>query len=201
MNWNFFSHVYILNQKERTDRWDQCEDEMERVGIFRYFQFYSAEIKPEFLSFCISQHQMLSKFVQENKEGTLLILEDDCIFPNLSTLDASLQSLPEDFDFVYLGCNLKGVRPAQYSEYLSIPRTAWMSHAIGYSYKYAQYIVENYDPLKGQMFDDWLGSQLSLSPKAFVTKPMVAFQRPGKSDLWNCMTDYTSTITQGNELL
>jgi hypothetical protein len=200
--WNWFSDIYVLNQAERTDRWELCKQELARVGINDFSQFLSIPADPPMLSFCISQHEMLKTFLREGGVR-LLDLEDDVIFnEHLWGLETAISQLPEDWDFFYLGCNLQGQSPGKFSSNLSIPRAAWMSHAIGYSRRYAEFIVKHYDP-KSQMYDDWLGGQLSLyrPPKAFVVNPMCAGQRPGKSDLWGAWTDYTQTIIQGNELL
>lgn len=199
MNWDFFSDIYVLNQQDRPDRWKECEAELKRVGMPYYYQFYSIPADPPMKSFCLSQHEILKTFVREGGQ-TLLDLEDDVVFNSLEPLEKALEQLPQDWDIVYLGCNLRGIIPRPYSENLRIPSSPWMTHAIGYSRKAAEYIAKHYDPLTNQMFDDWLSHNISLF-NTFLVAPMVAGQRPGKSDLWGCQTDYTSTIKEGNLLL
>lgn len=199
MDWNFFSDIYILNQAERVDRWQLCKRELAKVGIERYNQFLSIPADPPMKSFCISQHEMIKTFVREGG-STLLALEDDVIFGHIGRLEAAIEQLPEDWDVFYLGCNLRGERPIRYSNDLCRIRIAWMSHSIAYSRKGADFVAQEYDPEKGQMFDDWLSIHLA-ALNSFVIAPMIAGQRPGHSDLWGAQTDYTSTIEQGNLLL
>lgn len=199
MNWSFFSDIYVLNQTERPDRWMKCKQELARVGIENYNQFLSIPDPLPMKSFCISQYELIKTFVREGG-STLLGLEDDVLFTDLNTLQEAILQLPAEWDVLYLGCNLRGQRPEPYTNNLRRIKTAWTSHAIAYSRKAAQYIIDNYNPELGQMYDDWLSGQLD-HLNAFVLAPMIAYQRPGKSDLWGCETDYTSTINEGNLLL
>lgn len=199
MHWNFFSDIYILNQAERIDRWQLCKRELARIGIERYNQFLSIPADPPMKSFCISQHEMIKTFVREGG-STLLALEDDVIFGWTGHIEQALAELSDDWDVLYLGCNLRGQRPTAYAPHLKRIIMAWMSQAICYSKKGAEFVASHYNPESGQMFDDWLSEQLPVL-KAFVLAPMCAGQRPGYSDLWGAQTDYTSTIEQGNLLL
>lgn len=197
MNWDFFSDVYILNQQERIDRWLLCQRELARVGIENYSQFYSVPMDPPMKSFCFSQRELINTFLREGGD-TLLALEDDCLFDNLSPLEAAIDQLPPDWDMLYLGGNLRGINPRPYSENLRIPQNPWQTHAIAYSRRGANKI--NYDPSTGQMFDDWLAEKI-FQFKVFLVAPMVAWQRPGFSNIWGANTDYTETHKQGNALI
>lgn len=197
---DFFHRIYVLNQEERTDRLQTFFNDLLIHGIdIRCEIFYAIPADVPMKSFCISQYGMLRQFLETDGK-TLLALEDDCRFEDMGILWRAIDELPDNWDVLYLGCNLKGESPEPYSNHLSKVKTAWMSHAIGYSRKMVEFIVENYKPKEGQMYDDWLSHQLP-SKNCFVINPMIAFQRPSFSDLWGCYTDYTSTIEEGNKLL
>ena len=51
------------------------------------------------------------------------------------------------------------------------------------------------------IFDEWLRKNVLSIGRSYVLKPMIAYQRPGKSDIWHGQTDYTGAHTAGNEWL
>src|SRR5688572_26419125 len=97
--WNFFDKILFLNQAERTDRLNDCLNELTRVDL-KADPFYSIKAEQPFKSFCLSQVGMLKEF----RDGkTFLALEDDVLFKDLTHLPSALSELPEDWDIVYLG--------------------------------------------------------------------------------------------------
>jgi hypothetical protein len=150
---------------------------------------------------------MMRSFLSTGK-WTLLALEDDVIFRDLGALDAAIKELPTDWDMLYLGANItdgvSGVQenpPVQYSDHLWRVRRAWTTHAIAYREQAVRDIVATYDPGSGRMFDEWLSSDFIGYRNTFLANPMIAYQRPGKSDLWGCATDYTGAFEKGNQIM
>ena len=41
------------------------------------------------------------------------------------------------------------------------------------------------------MFDDWLKTNIHPRGNSYIISPMIAWQRPSQSDLWNHFADYT----------
>jgi len=41
------------------------------------------------------------------------------------------------------------------------------------------------------MFDDWLKTNIHSKGNTYIIKPMIAWQKPHQSDLWNGYVDYT----------
>lgn len=191
--WNFFNKILFLNQAERTDRLSDCLNELNRVGL-KADPFYSIQAEQPFQSFCLSQKALLKEFLLTDSK-TFLALEDDVVFKNLSHLPDALSELPEDWDIVYLGANVTEERPERYSKHLRKVRSAWTTHAVGYSRKAVEYIVENYkydenDHNTMGMYDDWLSREFLPKHNCFIVAPMVAWQRPVFSNLWDKQVSY-----------
>jgi hypothetical protein len=133
-----------------------------------------------------------------------LAFEDDVILKDCSLLLHAFTELPADWDIVYLGANLFGDgfqgHLHKYSRHLVKINLAWTTHAVGYSRKMCEWILENYDPSTGAMYDNWLSNHLHIR-QSFVTLPMVAWQRPVFSQLWGKDVDYTGCFDKGNLLL
>lgn len=191
MAWPFFDkHVCLTNDPAE---WPIAQSEFARVGL--EVEKYQAvkEIGPH-QSFSHSERNILLEFLHSDAE-TLLHLEDDVSFRDLSHLDQALGELPEDWDIVYLGANLicwnNGEPwPERYSEHLFRVKCAWTTHAIGYNKKCVRSILEGQPSFDAQMFDNWLSTRLP-ELNAFIVAPMVAYQRPRFSSIWQRTDDYT----------
>lgn len=206
-NWQIFDIKMCLNQASRPDRWNQAESEFSRVGLTGVRRFLSLPADTPAHSFCLSQYAMLKAFLNTGKK-TLLALEDDVIFQDLNPLAAAIYELPANWDILYLGANItdgvfgiKENRPVKYSDHLWSVKRAWMSHAIAYTRPVVETIVMHYPVAKFEMYDDWLSRNILEHYNCFVVNPMVAWQRPGKSDLWGTQSDYTGAFLEGNKIM
>ena len=193
MNWNFFNRRICLTNDPA--EWQIAQAEFNRVGLeVEKFQAVK-EIGPH-QSFSHSEREILLDFLHSDAE-TLLHLEDDCVFRDLSLLPAALLQLPADWDIVYLGANLilwnNGEPwPERYSEHLFRVKCAWTTHAIAYNKKCIRRILEKQPEFSVQMFDNYLSTRLP-ELQAFCVAPMVAYQRPRISSIWQkgIVDDYT----------
>jgi GR25 family glycosyltransferase involved in LPS biosynthesis len=156
-------------------------------------------------SFCLSQYAMLKSFLATGKD-TLLALEDDAIFQEYGHLAEALRRLPEDWDIIYLGANITpmvtGIQacpPMASGPSLYRVFRAWTTHAIGYSRKMVERLVKEYDGVA--MYDAWLSEGVLPTCNAYLINPMVAYQRPGLSDLWGQETDYTGAFIHGDKIM
>lgn len=206
--WKKFDTVYCLNQASRPDRWLQAQQELARVGLTHFGRFLSLPAATPMQSFCLSQYALLKTFLS-TKATTLLALEDDVVFIDLSRLPKAIAELPADWDILYLGANITdgvfGIKenpPVRHSEHLYRVRRAWTSHAIAYTREAAQRIVTVYDPNTCGMYDEFVSSRMLEKMNAYLVNPMVAYQRPGVSDLWGGRaTDYTGAFEMGNKIM
>lgn len=193
MNWSFFQRRICLTNDDA--EWQLAQAEFNRVGL--EVEKYQAvkEIGPH-QSFSHSERNILLDFLHSDAE-TLLHLEDDCVFRDLGHLPQAIDELPEDWDVLYLGANLvlwnNGEPwPERYSEHLFRVKCAWTTHAIAYNKKAVRRILEGQPSFDAQMFDNWLSTRLP-ELNAFCVAPMVAYQRPRISSIWQrgYVDDYT----------
>lgn len=194
MIWDFFARRICLTTNP--DEWAMGEREFARVGLSVEKYQSIPDINPRH-SFSRSEKQILADFYDSGAE-TLLHLEDDCSFKDLDHLPQALRELPSDWDIVYLGCNIHG-EVVRHSEYLFRVKGAWTTHAIGYNRKVVPFILEN-QPGFGEMYDDFLRSQLP-NLNAYVVAPMIAWQRPHYSDLWDREVDHGDVFQASKEKL
>jgi len=204
--WKPFGVVYCLNQDSRPDRWKLATEEFARVGL-KVDRFSSIPADQPYKSFCLSQYAMLKTFVASG-HAVGLLLEDDVIFQSLEHLPAALAELPKDWDILYLGANITemvtGIKdrpPMRYSKHLCRVGAAWTTHAVAYSRAMAIKIISTYPVNSYAMYDQWLNENILASHQCFLVNPMLAFQRPGKSDLWSQETDYTGAFVHGNKIM
>lgn len=198
MTWDFFQRKICLTTEKA--EWKLGSEEFSRVGL-SVEKFQSLPDIGPHQSFSKSVRHILIDFY-ESEAKTLLHLEDDCLFRNTDHLDQALKELPADWDIVYLGANLicdNGV-PVRYSEHLFRVTSAWTTHAVGYNKKVVPYLLENQPGYCERMFDNWLSEQLK-SLQAFIIAPMVAYQRPHVSTIWQRFDDYTPIFEASDALL
>lgn len=201
MNWSFFHRRICLTNNEA--EWQIAQAEFNRVGL--EVEKYQAvkEIGPH-QSFSHSERNILLDFLHSDAE-TLLHLEDDCVFRSLDHLPRAIDELPDDWDVLYLGANLLlwnngEPDPERYSEHLFRVKCAWTTHAIAYNKKCVFEILAKQPGLSEIMFDNYLSTRLP-ELNAFCVAPMVAYQRPRISSIWQrgIVDDYTE-IFEASEL-
>lgn len=170
-------------------------------------------------------HEVQNKWIGGNLVD-LLLFEDDVVFDgkslalfvsenyNIHFFDLIKQRLPSDFLTLHLGSNIIGTdltqwqMPTAYSQNLAKLHNCLQSHATLYSAECVKFILENFkyvtDEYKTEgcmIFDEWLRLNVLNQGRSYLMKPMIAYQRPRKSEIWNCHADYTGAHLQGNEWL
>lgn len=200
--WNFFQRRVCLTNDDA--EWSSAQAEFARVGLTVDKYQAVKEIGPH-QSFSHSERNILLDFLYSNAD-TLLHLEDDCVFRDLSHLPQAISELPDDWDILYLGANLilwgngENPLPERYSEYLFRVRAAWTTHAIAYRKKCVRSILERQPEFSTRMFDNYL-SDLLPELQAFIVAPMVAYQRRRYSTIWERETDYADVFEQSEARL
>ena len=183
--------IKVINLAHRTDRWEEIQRQLHAFGIQEYerFEAYTGG----YMGFNKSMH-----FALEG-EGNILILEDDCVFDgHFCDLETAISELPEDFDMLYLGANVKS-RQKNHSAHLYHLTDAWTSHAIYYSAKGRKFCFDNFREGEQTIYDEWVntvGQQSGL--KRFIVKPFLATQADGFSDIWGANTVYGIKGSESN---
>lgn len=176
-----FEKIYCINLNHRTERWEESEKEFKRIG-------WEVERFGTTTDFNNSQYRCLQEAKQYNSS---LILEDDVCFGSLNHLDNSYSELPEDWDIISLGANLREEHTERIGGNLYRYTNGWTTHAMGYSKKMVEWILENFNPEKDIVYDEWLRINVLPFFNCYIVYPMVAFQRPSYSDLMGMFADYT----------
>ena len=200
--WDFFERRCSLTVDPA--EWEKGCVEFERVGLTNVWKYQALPIDSDQIlgphqSFNATMRLALTHFA-ESSDRTMLHLEDDCQFGDLSYLEAALAELPSTWDLIYLGCNVQDPPPVRYSRYLWKLNGAWTTHCLAFSRRPIQFILDNQPPYSSEMLDHWLSSQLP-NLNAFAISPMIATQRAHHSGLWGRWTDYDEVFRLSQERL
>jgi len=206
---DFFERIYCINLKERTDKWNQCLSEFDKLNVkdkvikFDALRFVG-ELPPQYRWFniracgCTASHREIIKICYNENVKNVLILEDDVEFYNdpIKNLDLALSELiNHDWDIFYLGMsptNEKHEKPLErISPNLLKVNCALTTHAIAYnnsSYKILlDSIPEGLDIIPWQMqnesYDGFLMRHFLSKNKAFCSNEYLATQRESFSDI------------------
>lgn len=200
-DWSFFQRRVCLTASDT--EYALAEAEFARVGLT--VEKYPAvrEIGPH-QSFNHSERNILLDFLHSDAE-TLLHLEDDVAFQDLSHLPQAISELPDNWDILYLGANLicwndAEPWPIYYTDNLFKVTRAWTTHAIAYHKRCVRRILERQPGMSEQMYDQYLSGRLH-EFNAFVVAPMVAYQRSRFSSIWQREDDYTGIFERSDARL
>jgi hypothetical protein len=198
---DYFDLKICLNHPNATERWGSCLDEFRRVNLRNVVRFEALPSIGPHQSFNRSVRTILEYFMRSPYQR-LLLLEDDVTFVRPEIADEAVKQLPDDWDILYLGANIMhptGQKPTPYSAHLCRVYDAWTTHAIAFNKKVVNFILQNQPGLSEAMFDYWLSGNLSRF-NSYIVSPMAAYQRPGKSLIWNTATNY-ETIFTGSDII
>lgn len=201
MDWSFFQRIVCLTNNDH--EYSLAQAEFNRVGLTVTKYQAVKEIGPH-QSFSHSERNILLDFLFSD-DNTLLHLEDDVVFRDLDHLPKAISGLPDDWDILYLGANLicwnrDEPWPERHSGRLFRVRAAWTTHAIAYHKRCVRRILEGQPSFDAMMWDNYLSTRLP-ELNAFIVAPMVAYQRPRYSSIWQREDDYTEIFEKSDERL
>jgi hypothetical protein len=198
--WEFFDRIVCLTADE--SEWIKAEAELSRVGINDVIKFAALPDIGPHQSFNRSTRQILIDFLESGNEK-LLFLEEDVEFVSLGHLEKALSELPADWDICYLGGNISEEnfrKPEKYSPHLCRVFNCWTTHAVGYSRKVVEDILQLQPGFSERMYDNYLSDRLQ-EFQAFIVNPMVAVQRSRVSSIWKTFCDYTDKFEASNKAM
>lgn len=215
---NFFDKIYCINLKERTDRWEQCLKNFEKLEITNYERIDAIKVNGDIhpkrkgqigcaLSFC----KTFEKALNDNHQQ-VLIFEDDFEF-NMSNeqlfseLKSSISELPEQWDSFYLGCTLidcYGRFPIEkYSKNLFKIKSAHALHSTAFS-KNGLLKIKNFFSNKDNWYIDlvnnyenmdvFIAKEFLKTSSSYMTKDLLCFQRSNYSNIENNYYDYNQLM-------
>ena len=180
-----------LNLNKRTDRWQLAQLEFEKQGL-AVERFPVIEHENPFRSFNLSQQAILQSITENT-----MVFEDDVMFVN-SKLHIVLATAPEGWDLLYLGGNVMDNLKHHSGHWWRV-RETHTTHAVIYTQKAAEYILERFDPC-GTIYDEFLRAEIQPKLNCYICKPFICSQRPDYSDLWQTQADYGIIHTQSKLL-
>lgn len=207
MTWAAIKYFYCVNLRPNVKRWEESVQQFIKAGIPWVERLVVDEPEDNrYLGFNRSLYSAIKKGYETG--CTFCVFEDDIAFtPQFAKVEQAMNELPEGWDLLYLGANIIGSdvvvwdMPTRYSGTLVTLPNAWQTHAIVYSQKGAKYILDNFDPETFPVLDEWLRLHIMTQGRTFLIDPMICYQRPGYSDLWQVTADYTGCHKQGNAYL
>jgi GR25 family glycosyltransferase involved in LPS biosynthesis len=175
--------TFCINLPTRPDKWATAKAEIERFGLHP-LRVNGILAHPGFVG-CRKSHLKVLRC------GIVpyMLTEDDVLFTgDLKQLETCMSELPPDWDMLYLGANLQ--EPLEiYSEHLYRLKSGYTTHAIIYNtQRVVDYILEHKGG--GRKIDVFYADDVQHKFNVYATRPMLATQRPGHSDIINDFTEY-----------
>lgn len=188
-----FEHIYCINLDYRSDRWDQSVEEFARHGIdverFSASTNHSVtepyNVNPGEAGLILTHKRLLQDAIDNGYES-ILILEDDVEFA--TGFEEYLEQIPDDWDIVFLGGNhLRGIGDHVKDRIYKAYQT-YACHAVGFNARQYSHLKDRIDYTAPV---DVSYASLLDGMNSYVFKPVLAWQRPGWSDLLNSYANYT----------
>lgn len=179
---------YCLNMKHRSDRLELASDEFKK-HLLHVERFEAIEHQSRIVSFNLSMVAILKESV-----SGVTIFEDDVLFVN-DQFHVHYYNAPKDWDLLYFGGNVLEDLQHHSGVWWRCLHT-WTTHAVSYSQMVVDYILANFDPHGGIVFDDYLKNEIQPKFRAYICKPYVCIQRESFSDLWQQNAYYNLLETQ-----
>jgi len=188
-------NTYCINLKSRPERWIKVQSEMKKIDM--YTERFDAIRHSRGHTGCILSHMALMEEVKD--EGVWMTIEDDILFlPEAkNNLYKAYDQLPDDWDMLYLGATLNK-KLEKVSDNLLRLKGGWTTHGIIYNNQngVADFILQGMDRFKVDVF---IADIVQEKFNCFMCYPMVATQRPGRSDIVNKYTDYHAIMDRYNK--
>jgi GR25 family glycosyltransferase involved in LPS biosynthesis len=190
---NFFDRIVVLNLKHRRDRLFEVEKEMNKYKI--PFELVEAIYHQDGrVGIYESIKSLFRHSIKENQKN-ILIFEDDVkiLREDFNELmELCVEQLPEDWRIFHLGANLPDkTKVIQYSENLLQVKRALALHAVAFSSDTMKSILT----LPYQVpIDITIANWIHSGGGCFCSYPLLATQKPGKSDILGFPIDYKSLI-------
>lgn len=180
MWYNYFDKIYLVNLPERRDRYLISMWELAKFSI-PYHHFKAMKHWDGKEGLYQTMRTLFEQAVALNYRR-ILVFEDDLkiIGPMDTVMEKCIQQLPEEWDMLYLGCNLAR-RPGNFFSANLLPVTRALStHAVAYSRACMERILSLPKALPIDLF---YAEVIQPAGKCYCTCPMLVTQYPGFSDI------------------
>jgi hypothetical protein len=180
----------VINLDSRRDKWRITEMELsphfelERVSAIRHEWGWVGLAK--------TFNQIFAE-----AEGDVLIFEDDATYRGwVTNLLNAIKDLPEGWEMLMLGANIKDQRIDRINNNLARTYGAWTTHGIYYSHKLCKELanLEFSVPI-----DEYFRTVVHPRGNSYVVYPFLSYQRPSDSDIEGTYKDYTNLFYESEE--
>lgn len=193
--------VTCINLETRVDRWEQSREEFRRAGLLNHVLRFGACVGENPVVGCgLSHFSVLLAAKDIGKHA--MIFEDDVQFVNthrsISEYISELDNL--DWDMLYFGANITR-RIKVVSDKFARVYHAQSTHAYCVNNRFIDTVLDHQN-LIGKPMDLIYAENVIPLGKCYITKPLLAIQRPSYSDIekkhvnYNWMEDrYSSNLS------
>ena len=171
--------TYCINLESRPDRWKRVQVEALKIRqIPIRFDAIKCDIGHDG---CKASHM---KLLSEVKEEIFMVIEDDFKInckSAFTTLMMAFRDLPDHWDMLYLGATLTK-KIYRYSDNLYVLQGGSAAHGIIYNNQNGviDYILKSHNRNR---IDSFLRDDVQENFNCYMTRPMIAIQSPGFSNL------------------
>lgn len=188
----YFDAIACINLAKRNDRWILMQEQFTRLGI-KATRFDAIEHSDGWRG-CRDSHINLIRQAKENNIRKLLVLEDDITFIEYDDiyLNKAFESLPPDWELLYLNATATCVLARQNHQYLYQAQGCKSSCSIAYHYVIFNQLLHDYeDGFMEMPIDMYLLKSIQPRHKSYVTSRLCTLQNSGYSDIEKTHVDYS----------
>ena len=177
----------VINLDSRRDKWRACE--MELGPHFELERVPAIKNDWGWLGLWQTFKQIFAA-----SDCDQLIFEDDATYRGWATnLENAIKDLPEGWEMLMLGANIKDQRLDRINNTLARTYGAWTTHAIYYSHSLCKEMatLDLTVPI-----DEYFRTVVHPRGNSYVVYPFLSYQRPSDSDIEGGYKDYTSLFKE-----
>ena len=144
-----------------------------------------------------SNLEILKKAKDDNLKN-IVIIEDDCIFnDNIKNINTYLQSLPDDWNMIYLGGNHNigwngTTEPVVINDKMVKLHFTFTTHFVAINSNIFDIVIEELSKFSNPI--DVIYTTIQKNYNVYCTKELVATQQEGYSDIENKIVNYSNLI-------
>lgn len=190
--------TFILSLSERkTDRLLPLIEHLKEMEWDNYEVVEATKLSDGKLGLIISVAHLLRQLIYNEEISCVLICEDDFRFlqPAQEIIDKCLEQVGEDFDLIYLGCNLWQTEVKLFSENLIQLNDAYALHSVIYSKSGMKKVLKAIEEMLVTIpLDVLIKDKVLPDGKSFCAFPILTTQISGQSDIEKKFVDWSKVL-------
>jgi GR25 family glycosyltransferase involved in LPS biosynthesis len=193
---DFFDKIYCINLDHRTDRWQQAQEEFEKIGIKDNVTRFSA-IKNEINGAlgCRDSHLAIIKEAKLNNYKNILIFEDDVLFYqdniDINKIEQTLDELSNlDWFLFYFGTTVDPNVGYFNKITNNIVKTNFAYALQSYAVNYKIFDKVLMEAPHSDIIDVYYNQRITPLGKSLIINPIISIQQP------NIYSDIVRTVSE-----